>query len=62
MDLHTIERTGSLPGAIGSAPRKWLLLNLIVLEYNGETWYDVHLESWQHRTGAFGARDGGSAR
>jgi len=40
--LHTVERTGSLPDTISSAERKWLLLNLIVVEYNGETWYDVH--------------------
>jgi hypothetical protein len=40
--LHAITRTGSIPGSITSAERKWLLLNLVVLEYNGETWYDVH--------------------
>jgi len=40
--LHTVEQTGSIPGTIGHGERKWLLLNLIVVEYNGETWYDVH--------------------
>lgn len=40
--LHAITRTGSIPAAISRVDRKWLLLNLIVLEYNGETWYDVH--------------------
>ncbi len=40
--LHAIERTGSIPGEISASDRKWLLLNLIVVEYNGETWYDVH--------------------
>lgn len=40
--LHAIERTGSIPGEITPSDRKWLLLNLIVIEYNGETWYDVH--------------------
>jgi hypothetical protein len=40
--LHAIEETGSIPAALDSDDRRWLLLNLIVLEYNGETWYDVH--------------------
>jgi hypothetical protein len=40
--LHTVERTGSLPAEIASADRKWLLQNLIVIEYNREVWYDVH--------------------
>jgi len=40
--LHAIERTGSIPAPISAVQRQWLLLNLIVLEYNGETWYDVH--------------------
>jgi GTPase SAR1 family protein len=40
--LHAVERTGSLPEEIGPADRKWLLQNLIVIEYNGEVWYDVH--------------------
>lgn len=40
--LHTIEKTGSIPGQVSAADRKWLLLNLVVVEYNGETWYDVH--------------------
>jgi hypothetical protein len=40
--LHTVERTGSLPAEIGADDRKWLLQNLIVIEYDGEVWYDVH--------------------
>jgi hypothetical protein len=40
--LHVIARTSSIPPAISPTDRKWLLMNLIVLEYNGETWYDVH--------------------
>lgn len=40
--LHTVERTGSIPAEIGAADRKWLLQNLIVVEYNGEVWYDIH--------------------
>lgn len=40
--LHTVERTGSLPAEISPDERKWLLQNLIVIEYNGEVWYDVH--------------------
>ena len=40
--LHVVERTGSLPAEINATDRKWLLQNLIVIEYNGEVWYDVH--------------------
>jgi energy-coupling factor transporter ATP-binding protein EcfA2 len=40
--LHTVEKTGSLPAEIDAAVRKWLLQDLIVIEYNGEVWYDVH--------------------
>ncbi len=40
--LHTVWRTGSLPAEINPADRKWLLQNLVVIEYNGEVWYDVH--------------------
>ena len=54
--LHTVERLGSIPGTITSAERKWLLLNLIVIEYNGETWYDVH--PLARRTRAYRESDG----
>jgi hypothetical protein len=40
--LHTVHRTGSLPVEIDADGRKWLLQNLIVIEYNREVWYDVH--------------------
>ena len=35
--------------------KQWLLYHLVVLEYNGETWYDVH--PFARRTRAF--RDAG---
>lgn len=40
--LHKVEDTGSLPADLAPDDRKWLLQNLILIEYNGEVWYDVH--------------------
>ncbi|WP_434420333.1 hypothetical protein [Nannocystis pusilla] len=40
--LHHIERTGSFPSGFSNEDRIRLLEELIVVEYNGETWYDVH--------------------
>ncbi|MBK9261671.1 MAG: hypothetical protein IPM54_17930 [Polyangiaceae bacterium] len=41
-DLHHVAKTGSFPEKFDDATKQWLLYNLIVIEYNGETWYDVH--------------------
>jgi hypothetical protein len=40
--LHHIVKTGSFPGAFDDDLRQKLLYELVVLEYNGDTWYDVH--------------------
>lgn len=50
-ELHHIVNTGSFPGAFDDEARQWLLYELVVLEYNGETWYDVH--PFARRTRAF---------
>ncbi|WP_438033160.1 hypothetical protein [Sorangium sp. So ce204] len=50
-ELHHIVNTGSFPGAFDDEARQWLLYELVVLEYNGETWYDVH--PFARRTHAF---------
>ncbi len=49
--LHHIVKTGSFPGDFGDEARQWLLYELVVLEYNGDTWYDVH--PFARRTHAF---------
>lgn len=50
-ELHHIVKTGSFPGAFNDDVRQWLLYELVVLEYNGDTWYDVH--PFARRTHAF---------
>ncbi len=50
-ELHHIVKTGSFPGAFDEDTRQWLLYELVVLEYNGDTWYDVH--PFARRTHAF---------
>jgi energy-coupling factor transporter ATP-binding protein EcfA2 len=41
-DLHHVMKTGFFPDAFDDDLRQWLLYELVVLEYNGDTWYDVH--------------------
>ncbi len=50
-DLHHIVKTGSFPVAFDDDVRQSLLYELVVLEYNGDTWYDVH--PFARRTHAF---------
>ncbi len=50
-DLHYIVETGAFPEAFDDDTRQWLLYELVVLEYNGDTWYDVH--PFARRTHAF---------
>ncbi|HRI66171.1 MAG TPA: AAA family ATPase [Polyangium sp.] len=50
-DLHHIVKTGSFPEGFNDETKQWLLYNLVVIEYNGETWYDVH--PFARRTRAF---------
>ncbi len=50
-DLHHIVKTGSFPEGFNDETKQWLLYNLVVIEYNGETWYDVH--PFAKRTRAF---------
>jgi hypothetical protein len=50
-DLHQVLRTGAFPDAFDDSVRQWLLYNMVVLEYNGVTWYDVH--PYAQRTLAF---------
>ncbi len=50
-DLHHIVKTGSFPEKFDDDMKQWLLYQLVVLEYNGETWYDVH--PFARRTRAF---------
>jgi AAA ATPase domain len=50
-DLHHVMTTGCFPDAFDDDQRQWLLYELVVLEYNGETWYDVH--PFARRTRAF---------
>lgn len=50
-DLHHVVKTGSFPDDFDDDMRQWLLYELVVLEYNGETWYDVH--PFAQRTRAF---------
>lgn len=50
-ELPHIVKTGSFPGAFNDDVRQWLLYELVVLEYNGDTWYDVH--PFARRTHAF---------
>ena len=40
--LPMIARTGEIPEDIDPAWKREILLGLIVLEYNGDTWFDVH--------------------
>ena len=40
--LHEIVRTGEFPAATTDEWKRQLLMNLIVLEYDTGTWYDVH--------------------
>lgn len=54
-DLHHVAKTGSFPENFDDEKKQWLLYQLVVLEYNGETWYDVH--PFARRTRAF--RDAG---
>lgn len=50
-ELHHVVKTGSFPSAFDDEVRQWLLYELVVLEYNGDTWYDVH--PFARRTHAF---------
>ncbi len=50
-DLHHIVKTGSFPEGFDDEMKQWLLYNLVVIEYNGETWFDVH--PFVKRTRAF---------
>ena len=50
-DLHHVVRTGSFPESFDDDKRQWLLYELVVLEYDGDTWYDVH--PFARRTHAF---------
>ena len=50
-DLHQVVETGSFPGSLAEDVRQWLLYELVVLEYNSTTWYDVH--PFARRTRAF---------
>ncbi|MRG92772.1 AAA family ATPase [Polyangium spumosum] len=54
--LHHVVRTGSFPENFDDDLRQLLLHELIVLEYNGDTWFDVH--PFAKRTRAF--RDAGT--
>lgn len=40
--LHEVERTGAFPADFDEASRQWLLYELIVVEYDRGTWFDVH--------------------
>jgi hypothetical protein len=40
--LHAIADTGEFPAATTDEWKRQLLMNLVVLEYNTGTWYDVH--------------------
>jgi hypothetical protein len=40
--LHAIVETGEFPAATTDEWKRQLLMNLIVLEYDTGTWYDVH--------------------
>jgi hypothetical protein len=51
LDLHHVMKTGDFPRGLEDDLRQWLLYELVVLEYNGETWYDVH--PFARRTRAF---------
>ncbi|MDI1430872.1 hypothetical protein [Polyangium sorediatum] len=57
-ELHHVVRTGSFPDDFDDDLRQWLLYELIVLEYNKDTWYDVH--PFARRTRAF--QDAGKAK
>lgn len=50
-DLHHVVKTGSFPEGFNDETKQWLLYNLVVIEYNGQTWYDVH--PFAKRTRAF---------
>jgi hypothetical protein len=50
-ELHHVVATGSFPGNFADETRQWLLYELVVLEYNGDTWFDVH--PFARRTHAF---------
>lgn len=50
-ELHHVLTTGSFPVAFDDDVRQWLLYELVVVEYNGVTWYDVH--PFARRTHAF---------
>jgi hypothetical protein len=50
-ELHHVVKTGSFPADFDDDMRQWLLYELVVLEYNGDTWYDVH--PFARRTRAF---------
>ncbi|HVK70894.1 MAG TPA: hypothetical protein VM694_40845 [Polyangium sp.] len=54
-DLHHVVKTGSFPEKFDDDTKQWLLYQLVVLEYNGETWYDVH--PFARRTRAFREAD-----
>jgi energy-coupling factor transporter ATP-binding protein EcfA2 len=56
-ELHHVAKTGSFPEKFDDATKQWLLYQLVVLEYNGDTWYDVH--PFARRTRAF--RDAAAA-
>ncbi len=40
--LHHVASTGGFPVGFPDEDKRQLLYNLVVLEYNGVTWYDVH--------------------
>jgi hypothetical protein len=40
--LHALAATSSFPVGFPDAAKNALLHSMVVLEYNGETWYDVH--------------------
>jgi hypothetical protein len=50
-DLHHVVETGCFPEAFEDDTRQWLLYELVLLEYNSDTWYDVH--PFARRTRAF---------
>lgn len=56
-DLHHVTKTGSFPENFDDDTKQWLLYQLVVVEYNGETWYDVL--PFARRTRAF--REAGQA-
>jgi hypothetical protein len=51
--LHEIAACSCFPVGFEEADRNALLHSMVVLEYNGETWYDVH--PLARRTRAYGS-------